>query len=435
MKKISPMAWIPTLYIAEGLPYVAVNTLSVIMYKNMGMSNTDIAFYTGWLYLPWVIKPFWSPFVDIIRTKRWWTVFTQFIIGAAFAAIALTLPLDSYMTMSLAVFWLIGFASATHDIAADGYYMLALDSSGQSLYVGVRSAFYRLATIIGQGGIVMAAGWMETAFGNVPKAWSVTFLILSAFFLVIAFYHSRILPRPASDRPSGDIGSPGTRASGKQILKEFGETFVSFFRKKEVWTAIAFILLYRFPEAQLVKMINPFLLDPAAEGGLGMSTAQVGLAYGTIGIIGLTLGGILGGVLVSRYGLKKCLWPMALALTLPCAVFCWMSMAQPDPASRINLILINACIFIEQFGYGVGFTSFMLYMMYFAEGPSKTSHYAICTAFMALGMMIPGMFAGALQERMGYTGFFWWIMACCIVTLAVTAFIKPDPSFGLKKRD
>ena len=460
------MAWIPTLYVAEGLPYVAVNTLSVIMYKNMGMSNTDIAFYTGWLYLPWVIKPFWSPFVDIIRTKRWWTVTTQFIMAAAFAAIAFTLPLDAYVVMSLAVFWLIGFASATHDIAADGYYMLALDSSDQSLYVGIRSAFYRLATIIGQGGVVMAAGWMETAFGDVPKAWAVTFLILSALFLAIAIYHSRILPRPASDRPSGanavaesgkdvgtdnvgtDTGTAGrmddagqtgqkarTRGLGATgILREFAGTFSSFFRKKDVWIAIAFILLYRFPEAQLVKMINPFLLDPASEGGLGLSTAQVGLVYGTIGIIGLTLGGILGGVLVSRFGLKKCLWPMALALTLPCAVFCWMSMAQPDPASHLNLILINACVFIEQFGYGVGFTSFMLYMMYFAEGPSKTSHYAICTAFMALGMMIPGMFAGALQEWMDYVGFFWWIMGCCLVTLAVTALIKVDPSFGLKKQ-
>ena len=434
-KRIPPMAWIPTLYVAEGLPYVAVNTLSVIMYKNLGMSNTDIAFYTGWLYLPWVIKPFWSPFVDIIRTKRWWTVTTQFIIGAAFAAIALTLPLDSYVVMSLAVFWLIGFASATHDIAADGYYMLALDSSDQSLYVGIRSAFYRLATIIGQGGVVMAAGWMETAFGNVPRAWAVTFLILSALFLLIAFYHSRILPRPAEDRPSGAMpGKPASGHSTARILREFVGTFGSFFRKKHVWIAVTFILLYRFPEAQLVKMINPFLLDPATEGGLGLSTAQVGLVYGTIGIIGLTLGGILGGVLVSRYGLKRCLWPMALALTLPCGVFCWMSMAQPDPASMLNLVLINACVFIEQFGYGVGFTSFMLYMMYFAEGPSKTSHYAICTAFMALGMMVPGMFAGVLQEWMGYVGFFWWIMGCCLVTLAVTALIKVDPSFGRKSQ-
>ena len=365
------------------------------MYKNLGMSNTDIAFYTGWLYLPWVIKPFWSPFVDIIRTKRWWTVTTQFIIGAAFAAIALTLPLDSYVVLSLVVFWLIGFASATHDIAADGYYMLALDSSDQSLYVGIRSAFYRLATIIGQGGVVMAAGWMETAFGNVPRAWAVTFLILSVLFLLIAFYHSRILPRPAADRPSGAMpGKPASGHSTARILREFVGTFGSFFRKKHVWIAVIFILLYRFPEAQLVKMINPFLLDPTTEGGLGLSTAQVGLVYGTIGIIGLTLGGILGGVLVSRYGLKRCLWPMALALTLPCGVFCWMSMAQPDPASMLNLVLINACV----------------------------------------GMMIPGMFAGVLQEWMGYVGFFWWIMGCCLVTLAVTALIKVDPSFGRKSQ-
>ena len=427
------MLWVPTLYMAEGLPYVAVNTLSVIMYKNLGMSNTDIAFYTGWLYLPWVIKPFWSPFIDILKTKRWWTVTTQFIIGAAFAAIAFVLPLDFYMALSLAAFWLTGFASATHDIAADGYYMLALDTSDQSLYVGIRSAFYRVATIIGQGGVVMAAGWMETAFGDIARAWSVTFLILSALFVAMAFYHSKILPVAAEDMPSGHREN-GAKGGTGSILRDFAGTFSSFFHKKGVWAAIAFLLLYRLPEAQLIKMINPFLLDPASEGGLGLGTAQVGFTYGTVGIIGLTLGGILGGILVSRYGLKRCIWPMALALTLPCGVFCWLGMAQPDPSSQLNLFLINFCIFVEQFGYGIGFTSFMLYMMYFAEGPNKTSHYAICTAFMALGMMLPGMAAGALQESMGYTGFFWWIMGCCIVTIAVTAAIKVDASFGLKKK-
>ena len=427
------MLWVPTLYMAEGLPYVAVNTLSVIMYKNLGMSNTDIAFYTGWLSLPWVIKPFWSPFIDILKTKRWWTVTTQFIIGAAFAAIAFVLPLDFYMALSLAAFWLTGFASATHDIAADGYYMLALDTSDQSLYVGIRSAFYRVATIIGQGGVVMAAGWMETAFGDIARAWSVTFLILSALFVAMAFYHSKILPVAAEDMPSGHREN-GAKGGTGSILRDFAGTFSSFFHKKGVWAAIAFLLLYRLPEAQLIKMINPFLLDPASEGGLGLGTAQVGFTYGTVGIIGLTLGGILGGVLVSRYGLKRCIWPMALALTLPCGVFCWLGMAQPDPSSQLNLFLINFCIFVEQFGYGIGFTSFMLYMMYFAEGPNKTSHYAICTAFMALGMMLPGMAAGALQESMGYTGFFWWIMGCCIVTIAVTAAIKVDASFGLKKK-
>lgn len=438
--KRSPWSWIPTLYVAEGIPYVAVNTLSVIMYKNMGMSNADVALFTGWLYLPWVIKPFWSPFVDILKTKRWWTVWMQFVMGAAFAALAFLLPLDGHVAFSLAVFWLVGFASATHDIAADGYYMLALDTSEQSLFVGIRSAFYRLATIIGQGGVVMAAGYLESTLGNIPLAWSVTFLVLSVFFVGVALYHSRILPRPDSDRASGsfavrngDAPGPEPGKSGvKDVLLGFAGTFGSFFRKKEVLAAVSFMLLYRFPEAQLVKIINPFLLDPVSEGGLGLSTSQVGFVYGTIGIIGLTLGGILGGLLVSRYGLKKCLWPMALSLTLPCAVFCWMSMAQPEPSSAWNMFLINACVFVEQSGYGVGFTSFMLYMMYFSQGASQTSHYAICTAFMALGMMLPGMFAGILQERMGYVGFFWWIMACCIVTLLVTAIIKVDPGYGKK---
>ncbi len=437
-----PMTWIPSLYLAEGLPYIAVNTLSVIMYKNMGLSNADLAFYTGWLYLPWVIKPFWSPFVDIIRTKRWWTVSMQWLIGLAFAALAFVMPLDFYLQLSIAVFWLIGFASATHDIAADGYYMLALDSSDQSLYVGVRSAFYRLATIFGQGGLVVLAGWLETSTGNIPFAWAVTFAVLSAIFLAVALFHSFILPRPKSDRTASEANSEvesvhntdsdTSARSSHSLISEFFGTFGSFFRKKDVLIAVLFILLYRFPEAQLVKLINPFLLDSTEVGGLGLSTAQVGFVYGTIGIIGLTLGGILGGILVSRAGLRRCLWPMALCLTLPCAVFCWMSMAQPDPTIPLNMFWINTCVFFEQFGYGVGFTSFMLYMMYFAEGPNKTSHYAICTAFMALGMMIPGMFAGWIQERLGYVNFFWWIMLCCIVTLVVTALIKVDSEFGKK---
>lgn len=450
-KHTHPMAWIPSLYLAEGIPYIAVNTLSVIMYKNLGMSNADLAFYTGWLYLPWVIKPFWSPFVDIIRTKRWWTVSMQWLMGVAFAALAFVMPLDFCIQLSIAVFWLIGFASATHDIAADGYYMLALDSSDQSLYVGVRSAFYRLATIFGQGGLVMLAGWLETSTGNIPLAWSITFAVLSALFLAVALYHSFILPRPKTDRSATEAAfesasdivpesaaddepasGSSVPASHRSIISGFFGTFGSFFRKKHVWTAVLFILLYRFPEAQLVKLINPFLLDSQAAGGLGLTTAQVGFVYGTIGIIGLTLGGILGGIWVSRAGLKRCLWPMALCLTLPCAVFCWMSMAQPDPSLPSSMFWINACVFFEQFGYGVGFTSFMLYMMHFAEGPNKTSHYAICTAFMALGMMIPGMFAGWIQELLGYVNFFWWIMLCCIVTLAVTALIKVDPEFGKK---
>ena len=415
----SPWAWVPTLYFAEGLPYIAVNTLSVIMYKKMGMSNTDLAFFTGWLYLPWVIKPFWSPFVDPMKTKRWWTVAMQAFVALAFAAVALALPMASYVKITLVVFWLIAFASATQDIAADGYYMHALDEKNQSLFVGIRSTFYRCATIFGQGVLVILAGTLEERGDGVAKAWSWTFAVLSLFFLALTCYHFYVLPCPDSDKPSRE----GTN-DVKSILKGFGETFVTFFKKSDVWIALLFIVLYRLPEAQLVKILNPFLLDDVAVGGLGLTTAQVGVAYGTVGIIGLTLGGILGGIVISRRGLRRCLFPMALCITLPDVLYLVLSLIHPDVTQFIHLAMVNACVFVEQFGYGVGFTSFTLYMMHFAQGESKTSHFAICTGFMALGMMVPGMFSGMIQERLGYSGFFWWIMGCCLVTLAVTLLVK-----------
>lgn len=627
-KKVSPWAWIPSLYFAEGLPYVAVMTITVIMYKRMGISNTDIALYTSWLYLPWVIKPFWSPFVDLFKTKRWWVVVMQFILGCSLAAVAFAIPMSAFFKITLAIFWIIGFASATHDIAADGFYMLALDTHDQSMYVGIRSTFYRCATIFGQGILVIVAGLIEmntgfepvnikvtaspdytkeilipsqdslagasgdtfyafnskeaeshssdmgfvaqnnvsmgtahisldkeaeikkfvnehnikfgfvpkpsdakqeaskegwwgriiskplgawvtrnfgkkveksenttagamsivavklshkpesgkivvlnTAFnrgdkslsliegerlsfdeanwdkpayilfhadpklsdkavaefrglsGNIPFAWSVTFFILAAFFLLVTLYHKFILPKPVVDKSvTGD-----SHVSASMIFKEFFGTFGSFFRKKQIWVAMAFMLLYRFPEAQLVKLINPFLLDSKDLGGMGLTTGQVGIVYGTVGILGLTIGGIIGGIVAAKGGLKKWLWPMAWSISLTCATFVYLSIFQPE-----SMLVINLCVFIEQFGYGFGFTAYMLYMIYFSEGEYKTAHYAICTAFMALGMMIPGMFAGWLQEHLGYENFFWWIMICCAATILVTMFVKVDPSFGKK---
>jgi len=615
----NPWAWIPTLYFAQGLPYVAVMTISVIMYKRLGISNTDIALYTGWLYLPWVIKPFWSPFVDIIRTKRWWTLTMQWIIAFALAGIAFSIPTPFFFQLTLAIFWLVGFTSATHDIAADGFYMLALSEHEQSLYVGIRSTFYRIATVAGQGLLVIVAGLIETnsgleplrinvnadpavewsapdmtaiastpadlggeiqfftpagnttvatkapatvtvdgneipfkayaammrdsvkhmnelngfvaaeqpkaaqgaatvaaeegegaftrwvretfgeerepftevsnnftvvglrlnkqpaegeeivlnvthrsgqaalstrfvfnhenwdktawlfyevdhklsaaasasfegASGNIPMAWLVVFAVLSAFFFVVAIYHGWALPRPASDGHN----EAGTTASG--IISEFFETFKSFFQKPQAWVAIAFMLLYRLPEAQLVKLINPFLLDPIDKGGLGLTTGQVGIVYGTVGIIGLTIGGIIGGIVAAKGGLKRWLWPMAWSMSLTCLTFVYLSYAA-DP----SLLTVNICVFIEQFGYGFGFTAYMLYLIYFSEGKHKTAHYAICTGFMALGMMLPGMAAGWLQETMGYRHFFIWTMICCAATIGVCAFLKIDPNFGRKK--
>ncbi len=423
-KKLSPWAWIPSLYFAQGLPYVAVMTISVILYKRLGISNTDIALYTSWLYLPWVIKPFWSPFVDLLKTKRWWIISMQMLVGAGLATIAFTIPASHFFQITLAIFWLIAFSSATHDIAADGFYMLALNSHDQAMYVGIRSTFYRVATIAGQGLLVILAGWLESiSSGNIILAWTITLLVLAGFFLAICLYHSYILPRPQSDKAV-------CQATASNIFREFFATFASFFRKKQVWVAILFMLFYRLPEAQLVKLINPFLLDSKELGGLGLTTGQVGLVYGTIGILGLLLGGIIGGVAAAKGGLKRWLWPMAWSISLTCITFVYLAYVQPD-----NLWIINICVFIEQFGYGFGFTAYMLFLIYFSDGKHKTAHYSICTAFMALSMMLPGMVAGWLQELIGYKHFFVWVMICCVATIAVCAFIKIDPNFGKKENE
>ena len=613
-KKQSPWSWIPTLYFAEGIPYVVAMTVAVIMYKRLGISNTDIALYTSWLYLPWVIKPFWSPFVDIIKTKRWWIVTMQLLIGAGLAGVAFLIPMPFFFQATLSVFWLIAFSSATHDIAADGFYMLALDSSEQSFFVGIRSTFYRLAMITGQGLLIIIAGSLETftglepmqftvqssntkqtenvlppksyavqksdkmtfiAFpanlvlntntittdslakikdfasdqnqkngfitiersakeqknnhpswwtqnistplgyfiktkfgekrtdisssdgkvgnsglvavrltkkpesgkivvlnsslakgdknisiisgerfvftegnwdkpaylvvgldyklkddvttnfkgisGNIKLAWSITFFILAGLFILLFIYHRFILPRPTSDYSL-------VANSGKDVFREFGRTFSTFFKKPGVALAIVFMLLYRLGEAMLVKMASPFLLDAREVGGLGLTTSQVGLVYGTVGIISLTLGGIIGGFAASRKGLKYWIWPMALSITLPHLAFLYLSWFTPD-----NLILINISVALEQFGYGFGFTAYMLYMIYFADGEHKTAHYAICTGFMAMGMMLPGMIAGWLQELLGYNHFFIWVMLCAIPTLAIIPFLKIDKSYGKKE--
>jgi PAT family beta-lactamase induction signal transducer AmpG len=606
-KTRSPWAWIPSLYLAEGLPYVAVNIVSVIMYKRMGISNADIALYTSLLYLPWVIKPIWSPLVDMLKTKRWWIVITQLVMALGFASIALTIPASLFFKITLAFFWLLAFGSATHDIAADGFYMLGLDTNKQAKYVGIRSTFYRVATITGQGLLVILAGFLESSSGrepvslfieaspgysktvlempliseapesssdlyfyiehdslkistqtvdkdslsilldsirasnlaygfvqpeefkvkskgwwatkvsepfgewirdnfgkergsvasvtgsvaavpvrlsgspepgekvvlntvlkkgdksialvqgghlvfnesnwdkpaymvfqadsklttstsvsyeglsgNIPMSWAVTFFVLSGLFFVFSFWHRFILPRPDSDAPREDL-------KPSDVLREFGQTFATFFRKPQVGVALFFMLTYRFAEAQLLKLINPFLLDPIDKGGLGLTTGEVGLVYGTIGIIGLTLGGIIGGVVAAAGGLKKWLWPMTLSMLLTAATFLYLSFTQTD-----NLLVINICVFVEQFGYGFGFTAYMLYLIYFSDGKYKTAHYAICTGFMALGMMLPGMFAGWLQEQLGYNHFFLWVMICSVIPLIAVALLKIDPQFGKK---
>ena len=424
IKNRSPWAWLPTLYIAEGLPYFAVNTLTVLMYSNMGVSKTEMAFFTGWLYLPWVIKPFWSPFVDLFKTKRFWIIAMQLVMALMMAGVALSLTGNYFFMASLTAFWIMAFASATHDISADGFYILALTEKEQAAYVGVRSTFYRIASILGQGGLVMMAGYFEKSLGNVFSAWSVTFFILSALFLCFFFYHWRFLPYPDSDKSAPEI-------SASHIVRDFLNTFLTFFRKPFIWSALLFMLLYRLPEALCVKMVQPFLKDSLEVGGLGMSTSEIGFVNGTVGVIALLAGGILGGVAIARGGLRKWMWPMAVALALPCIVYCWLAATQTQ-----NLALISLLIGIEQFGYGFGFTAFMMYLMYFSRGVNATSHYAFCTAFMALGMMLPGMGAGWLFDNVHnllpaefdhfsrYDLFFAVVMLTTLATFAVTARIR-----------
>ena len=426
----SPWSWIPSLYFAEGLPYVAVMTISLILYKQLGLSNADITFYTSWLYLPWVIKPLWSPFIDIVKTKRWWITTMQLLIGAAFGGIAFTIPSDFWLQGTLCFFWLMAFASATHDIAADGFYMLGLDQHDQAWFVGIRSTFYRFATIFGQGVLVMIAGNLQVFFRNsIAFSWSLMFYGVAGLFIALWLWHSCVLPHPSEDEENTHVEGEVKTVSSNSILRDLKSTIKTFFQKEQVIAGILFMLFYRMPEGLLAKVSSLFLIDNVHNGGLGLSPQEYGLVQGTVGVIGLTLGGILGGMLAGKDGLRKWLWPMVCAITLPDRVYVYFAYDLPS-----NFLIVNIGVFIEQFGYGFGFTAYMLYLIYYSRGNYKTSHYALCTAFMALSMMIPGLFAGALQEAVGYKYFFLIVIAFCSVTFAVTSLLKIDPSFGKKEQ-
>lgn len=581
-KTLNPWAWVPTLYFAEGLPYVIVITVSVIMYKRLGISNTDIALYTSWLYLPWVIKPLWSPFVDLLKTKRFWIITMQLIIGAGMAGVALTIPAPDFFQFTLVFFWLIAFSSATHDISADGFYMLSLTENQQSFFVGIRTTFYRIAMIAGQGLLVILAGYLESTLsvspaevkiiatpekffeqtikidsskieplegklriitkpsiieistrpqtketvnffknfaqkfnimngftreeiipldttdnyelvGNIglvnfslskkpeegkeynvtldfiegslgftiiegrtftfnsrnwnkpaiaviqidpliqkkseallrihsdkiPSAWIFTFGVVAFLFLLFFIYHNFILPYPVNDKSILQV----KRSS---VIKEFFRAFFRFFEKEKILLIIGFLLIYRLGEAQLVKLVMPFMLDPREVGGLGLTTSDVGFIYGTLGVIALIIGGIIGGFLISKKGLKRLLIPMLIAINVPDLLYVYLSYIQPT-----NIFIIYTCVAIEQLGYGFGFTAYMMYMIYISEGEYKTSHYAIATGFMALGMMIPGMFSGMIQEAIGYKYFFIWVCIATIPSFILAKFIPISSSFGL----
>ena len=419
--KTKGWSWVPSLYFAEGLPYAFVMIVSVVLYKKLNISNTEIALYTSWLYLPWVIKPLWSPFIDIIKTKRYWIILTQLVIGASLAGVALTIPTTNALQYTLVFFWLMAFSSSTHDIAADGFYMLGLSSHDQSWFIGIRNTFYRFAILFGQGIIVIIAGQLENITDNLKLAWSLVFGILSGLFIILAAYHKWALPRPKNDQEEFNTAK-------EDIVKEYFEIIKAYFKKPQILLIVLFILLYRFGEAQLVKIAPLFMLDSYESGGLGLSTSEYGFIYGTLGIAMLTLGGIVGGFFIAKNGLKYWIIWMALAMKLPDLVYVYMAYSQPD-----NMTLIGILVSIEQFGYGFGFTAYLLYMMMISDGNHKTAHYAICTGIMALGMMIPGMFSGAIQESVGYTSFFYWVMLSTIPGLILIKFISIDSNFGLNE--
>jgi PAT family beta-lactamase induction signal transducer AmpG len=422
-KKNSPWSWIPTLYFAEGMPNALVATVSVMLYNDLGVSNRATAFLTSLLYLPWVIKPLWSPVVDVLKTRRGWIWTMQLLIAAGLVCVALTISVPHGVQWTIVFFVLLAFSSATHDIAADGFYMLAPTEREQSFFVGWRGIFFNVGKIAAQGGIVYLVGKTAAHTSDPAFAWSAGFALAAGIFLCLGIYHRFILPRPASDQPK--ILTAAENFSG-----EFLKTFATFFQKPCIAAMLLFILLYRLGEAQLLKIIPIFLHAPPAAGGLGLATETIGVIYGTVGVIAFMFGALLGGFVISRSGLKFWLWPMLLAIHLPDAVFIWLAQAQPE-----NLFAIGAGVAVEQFGYGFGFTAFLLYLIRIARGPHATAHYALCTGFMALGMMLPGMWSGWLQEQLGYKLFFVWVILATIPSFLVAAKIPLEPEFGRKSSD
>ncbi len=417
--------WVPTLAFLGAIPFIVAQSLSSVLYKNLGVSNSEITFYTSLLYLPWVIKPLWSPLVDIFKTKRFWVILTQMLIGASLFALSLSLHTSHFFFISLAVLWLIAFASSTHDVAADGFYMLGLAPAERASFIGVRSMFYRIANIIGGGIPTLASDSLFAYTGNWASTWAIVFQVLAFILIALALYHLWALPKPSDDKSILEVH--GKQVSVAEVVREFFATFRAFFTKKDIGIALAFILLFRLGESQALKVVSLFMLDPRDKGGLGLSNHDFGLAYSIVGIGFLTLGGLLGGWLISRFGLRKMLWPMMAAVHLPNLAFLFLAYAQPE-----SLTVISAALAVEQFGYGFGFTAFLMVLMMIADGPLKTSHYALCTGFMAAGMMIPGMFSGKLSTFFGYPHFFLWVCLCTIPGFLLTAWIKVDADYGKK---
>ena len=409
------------------------------MYKNLGISNEDIGMYTSLLYLPWVIKPLWSPFIDLHATKRKWFLSMQLVISIAFLIVGLTIPMQHFFVLSLALFWVGAFASASNDVAIDGFYLLALTKDKQSFFLGIRSTFYRLSMLTANGVIVLLAGFLEEKYGDKSKAWSYTMLVVALIMIFITVYNFFMTPNPEIEQEY--------IKSNANHKGSFTEVFATFFQKKQIGLILTFILVYRLGESQLMKMLSPFLVYDVAKGGMGLSTEDVGIIYGTFGVAALVIGGIIGGIVISRDGLGKWMLPMILTMHLPIIGFVYLSHYHPSEIVNIHFEFlkiifdynlnphITAVVVIEQFGYGFGFAAFLMYLIYVAEGESKTSHYSIATGFMALGMMLPGMASGYIQEYLGYGNFFIWVFLATIPGIILSRFLIFPYDFGKKETE
>ncbi len=415
-----PWAWVPSLAFADGLPLVAVMAVSLIFYKQMGLSNAAITFYTSWMYLPWILKPVWSPFIDLVKTKRWWILATQLLLGAAFGGVAFTIPTAHWLQCTLFFFWVAAFTGASHCVAADGFYLLALDERQQAWYMGIRQVGDRLATIIGQGVLVMVAGNLQVIFrGSISYSWSLTFYGLAGIFILLWLWHSYALPH-ARDDSSRPI------VSASSILSGCALTFRTFMRKPDIVLALCFIVLFRLPEALLSKVSPLFLIDAPHNGGLGLAPQEYGLVQGTVGMIGMILGSIVGGMAVSHQGLRRWLYPMAAAYSLPPIIYIILAYTMPE-----SLAVVSVAVFTEQAGVGFGITAYMMFLIYYNRGEFRTSHYAMASATMTLALMLPGLVAGGMEEALGYSRFFVLTLLAMAVTWAVVARVRSKMGFSL----
>ncbi|MGB2578446.1 PAT family beta-lactamase induction signal transducer AmpG [Elusimicrobium simillimum] len=397
-KNTAPWLFVPSLYFAEGLPYVVINIVSAVVYTKMGVSKDVMTFWTSFLYLPWVLKMFWSPLLESASTKRKWLLSAQFALAAIFVLIGFTFKLDQFFIFSMLGFFAGAFISATYDIATDGYYMMSLTDKDQSFYVGIRTLFYRLAMIFGGGILVMMAGFIERETGDISLSWTITMCALGVFFALAAVYHLFILPSEVNEK-----------VEKTNVFDNFWAVFKSYFTQKNIVVIILFILLYRLGEASLEKMIAPFMLDSAAEGGLGLTTETFGFVRGTVSMAALIAGNIIGGVLLARYGFKKCIWAFVALLNVPNIFYVILSVYKP------SLLVVGTLLTLEQFGYGLGFMAFTVFVMDISRySKYSTSYYAISTGIMTLGMMIPNMVSGKLQMALGYTNFF---IVTCVLTV------------------